>query len=715
MRASPTLLLLALLAVLLGLPAGARADDGENDGMGGPEDARSMLLGPATVLASPGSPRVLHEVLPGGKAPARLTWPLPDGPIVVLGLPEEDEVAQQVADAFDIPTDDLDGGYRIVAWRAERRPMVVVMAADACALAAARFEFDAAAPMEMVAPDMRSLDFKKPNQEAGVAVQPGTRVVRPRYAFRAWAPYDKDDRRRLTSEDVLRAAGARANRLWFRPRDLEADTGPALVALARAHGIAPVLHARMFDATLQWDADATSPADLFLPRYVESLVHLARTGHRSLSAPPHEAWQPIRHFAFELEIDPAPARPRARGTRGTWENRVLNYLGLSFFPDAAEMLVVPGAHADRLAQTADDIPNVATAFALGPTVPAIARERTLVGWSGPREYSTHLTFGQARARRLACGAPLVLLDRWAEPFQDTRVPYVPSVPQGRGREAEMHMHMAGMPLQGVVVFGHRGTDALLEGLWEPVEMPAPAAMLEELCPPWPAMRGRTWAGALAAKLRRADKENLGLLPWLAPLADALAGVVDGPAPCWVLPPMPKPETADLSSDADVARLQRYVDAAAAAFAARLPKGVTLSATASPGGLSFLVEGTPAAWSSIEPLLRIRLRDPLSGRSLRADWTPGGWHVEGSLGAGTQATGNIRAHAGRSDELDVGSLDLDRFALGGDLHAGRVLEVGLSWGPTPIWPPKGGLGDLAPWIVGPRGGDPLPPQPDPRDR
>lgn len=670
MRRAPIPLLITLVFTLLALPAGARAEDEPGEAMGAP--ARTMLLGAARVLASPGTPGVLHEVLPGRGEPARLTWPLPDDPVVVLGLPHHDEVAQQVADAFQIDTDDLDGGYRIVAWRDGRRPMVVIMAADASALAAARFEFDAAASMAMAAPDMRSLDFKKPNQEAGVAVERGVRVVRPRYAYRAWAPLAWGDPRRMTPELITQAAGAQVNRLWFRVRDLPAGFGRRnpktddLLARTRRHGIVPVLWLSMGDATVAMDP-------MHRARYIATMSELA-LGKLGL-----------RHVVLEFEADPREL-PRRAEDRATCEAQLLETLALEF-GRAREIVVIPSAET----RTGEGRPFGAADLATLRIEPAV-RARMRMGWSGPQLHATSIQSSQARTRKSEAGLPLILLDRWAEPFQDVRVPYVPSLPRARDDALE---HV----LDGVTVFGHRGTEAMLESLWAPIDGPSPMAELDALCPPWPKLDGAAWAAAFATRVREADKDNLGLLPWLAPVATHAERAARRDAPCWVLPRWGGRRVHQAA----------YLEAAKRAFAAELPEGVLVGAgVLGDGGLSFLIQADPAAWEKVEPLLRIRVRDPRTQRELRAEWTPKRWHVEGSLHLGIRAEGHAQATTAHLEGRDLGMLRLDRFALGGDLHAGRVLEVGIAWGPKALWPPEGGLGAMAPWIVGPVSGVPQPP-------
>lgn len=695
MRTPPTLRRALLVAGLLALalaPGPAHAEDeGE---MGGPAMAKTMLLGPARVLASPGAPSALDAFLPGGKRPERLRWPLPDRPVVVLGLPREDDVAQQVADAFQIDTDDLGGGYRIAAWRDERRPMVIIMAADAAALAAARFEFDTSAAMEMAAPDMRSLDFKKPNQEAGVAVTTGTRLVQPRFAYRAWAPLAWDDPRRITRETVTRAAGARVNRLWFRMRDLPAGSGmpdpktQALLARCKRHGIVPVLWLPMGDATV--DSSGTNP--MLRARLVASMSELAlvKLG--------------IRHVALQFQNDPRDL-PRHEADRATCEARLLETLALEF-GQTEEIVLIPSAEVPGGAGRPLGASDLAT-LRIAPDVLA----RMHMGWSGPHPLATSITTQAARARARAAGSPLILLDRWAEPFQDPALPYVPTVPPTLG-PAHRHGREADLPeaLAGSVVFGRQGTDALLESMWEPVAPRDGAALLDALAPGFPATRGAAWADALLDALRKADQANMGLVPWMAPLIRELETARRADAPVWVLPRAAVAGGADATPD-EGPHLAAALRTAVATWGPSLPPGHVVGAFVQHGALTLLASRGPDAADTYEPLVRIRLRRPGSRHVLTAEWSGDGWRVEGATGSVplTRAEGgNIATRTSKAMGRDVDLLELDRFALGGDLHTGRVFEVGMFWGPKAIWPPNGTLGSTAPWIIGPVGPEPLPP-------
>ncbi len=293
-----------------------------------------VVLTRATVLASPGTPRALDAFLPGGKRPARLAWPLPEGPLVVLGLPDADPIARRICDVFHFDVDDLGGGYAIWAWRAQQRPMVFVMGADAAALQAARFEFDADAPGEMLSPDMRSLDFKRPNEETYTVVRAGSRRVRPRFRLRAWAPGEHRQK-----ADAVAAGGARANRLWIKTlKDPDSGSARTLAAL-RAQGVTPVIAAGVFGQLTQGTAAMWGSAHALTLR----------------------AWQQqhaVRHFALVFE-ETAPS-DRAEAERlARREARVVKAVADALRPGGLEeLVVVPRCHSDRLARASAPPPDL---------------------------------------------------------------------------------------------------------------------------------------------------------------------------------------------------------------------------------------------------------------------------------------------------------------------------------------------------------------------
>lgn len=180
MRSALLLAVLVLLPCLGGTPAGA---DGE------------MLASPwvdltgAHVLGSPGVPTALVDHLPEGRLPQPLTWPLPaEGPVLVLALPTHDDTAADIAEALGVwrEGDDLGGGYRIAAWHDGERDLAVIVADDAAALLAARFELVVTVEPERLDPMMRTVELQMPAESGTTRARTGRRDVRPARAWRAW-------------------------------------------------------------------------------------------------------------------------------------------------------------------------------------------------------------------------------------------------------------------------------------------------------------------------------------------------------------------------------------------------------------------------------------------------------------------------------------------------------------------------------------------------
>ncbi len=614
----------------------------------GAGDAQALLqLGPATVLASPGAPGALDAFLPGGKRPGTLVWPLPKGPVVVLGLPRQDETAQQIADAFQIDTEDLEGGYRIAAWRTKTRPIVLIMAADEAALHAARFEFDVDAPMEMMAPGMRSLDFKRPNQEAGFAVRPGTRLITPHYRLRG---FDVRARGQAVGGDLVStAAGARANRLWLSLEDLAAPGVAKTITLARRHGVAVV-----------------ACADVQLARAAEPAY---RRGVLTSLVAAQEALG-LRHFAVAF-------RPRGPGlTRPDnpqRESDLAYHLAEALRPGGLrELTIIPAGHSDRLATSCGGAP------ALGRIPEAV------IAWSGPSRYATTITRAQAERRVKEAGIPVVLLDHWAAPFQDSSLPYVPSLPQGRADD----LHDV---LDGVIVIGRHGTEAILESLWAPLEEPRFGMnLLNSLCPV-EEEGGLVWLTAHSHRLAAADKENLGLVPWLEPLRREL----DAVRPLVVLGHALELGTlsgATLRTDGHVDGEPAWT-ALAGSPLVKTREGLTVRILASPRALHLAVVAPPAALAERELLLRISVRRPGTRRGLVAELTPKGWHLSGALAGGAPAAEAAHGAVRGADGALTAELELSRFALGGEPHCGRAFEASIRWGPQQLWPKDAAQGAI----------------------
>ena len=212
MRCSLLVAVLVVLPCLGTPPAGA---DGE------------MLASPwaeltgAHVLGSPGVPTALVDHLPEGRASQALAWPLPaEGPVLVLALPTHDDMAADIVEALGVwrEGDDLGGGYRVAAWHDGERDIVVIVADDAAALLAARFELVVTIEPERLDPMMRTVELQMPSESGRTRVRTGRRDVRPVRAWRAWrgdvsslgGPHlSRSDLRRLH----LGLAGAHINRV----------------------------------------------------------------------------------------------------------------------------------------------------------------------------------------------------------------------------------------------------------------------------------------------------------------------------------------------------------------------------------------------------------------------------------------------------------------------------------------------------------------------
>ena len=78
---------------------------------------------------------MLHR-LPEGRIDGRITWPLPDGDLLVLGIPCEDVAAHHFGTAFGLREvgECLFGGYVVARWREGGRWIACVLAHDAVSL-----------------------------------------------------------------------------------------------------------------------------------------------------------------------------------------------------------------------------------------------------------------------------------------------------------------------------------------------------------------------------------------------------------------------------------------------------------------------------------------------------------------------------------------------------------------------------------------------------
>lgn len=220
MRTIAPVLSFLLFALWLASPAGADGD---------------VRLPDVTVVASPGYPEGLHAFLPERQAPKPLAWPLPEGPLLVLGLPDEDPTAFALATMWGIlpPDGDLHGGYVRVAWHDGHRPLAVILGADAAALYAARFELETTTTPTGGPP---STDFTKPPAPGVLQVEGRWHHTRPHYRVRAVLPIAE-----MTEGLLETLVAGRANQAWIYPTEETAPQVTDLLPKLRRYGIEPVL------------------------------------------------------------------------------------------------------------------------------------------------------------------------------------------------------------------------------------------------------------------------------------------------------------------------------------------------------------------------------------------------------------------------------------------------------------------------------------------
>jgi hypothetical protein len=621
-----------LLLVVLLVAVPAQGEEGDA--------AKVLEISRAQVLSSPGTPKALEPFLPGGSLGKRLTWPLPYGPVLVLGLPATDPKARAIADVFHLPVEpqDLRGGYGLWAWHDGTRSLVIVMAADPAALYAARFEFHAAAPMGANHPDARSLDFERPNEEAGLVVEAGTRFVRPRYRLRGIAPVGagRDD-------PAAAVAGARGNRLWLDPSATPFERAAGRLASLREQGVTPVVVTRW---ALQPEDDAN-----VISVEAEGLARGLR------------GWQQVhgvRHFALVFETDRAIAQ-RLGGSLGKLEARLARDLARRLRPDLEELVVVPRCHSDRLARTIGSPPDLRD-------VP-----EAVVAWSGPLEHSVQITRADAERRVREAGVPVVLYDTWAAPFQDDKdMAHVPCAPYGRAPD----LHDV---LDGVVVVGERHTEAMLDSAWGPVtDERFGASLLGPLLPvgdldPLAFLRRSSEA------LERQADEDAGFVAWMRPLAFALRDAtteIESGTPALTVPVVPAGVIPD-----------GKVDEPSWGFARRVP---TEDADAH---ILVLSDGR-RLWLALRnhvpvvrtgpPVVQVRLRIPETDVTWRATLDTRGASVQRHPESTPRDPVRVEVLV---DGLPASAeIAFDRFALFGEAIPTRRFELAVFHGTERIWPP-----------------------------
>jgi hypothetical protein len=587
-RALP-LVLLALAAWGGGRPAGA--EDAGVEGAG-------LDLSQARVLASPGWPPALEGFLPPGRTVEPLTLPLPPGPLLVLGLVGQDDAARRLAARRLAAGEGLRGGYLVDAEEHAGHAVALLLADDAAALAAARFELETFTP-EAKAGAARSLDMTQPDEQGGVRIARGRRTVRPAFRIRALGGLEHQG-------SLLDAASAHANRLWLAtPRPVTSGR-PRSLALLAEHGVVPV-------AWAQLEVAGRGPAsEAEVARVLGDL----------------RAWQAegVRHFALLLP-DLASQGPRAARERHAELVRALvpplRVAGLD------EVLVVPRAGSDPA--TWPDMRGIPEA---------------LVGWVGPDPRPLEVTRAQAERIVERAGVPVVFMETWMSDVWG-----LPSLP--RGRDPGL-----GEVLAGVVVLPGPGAVDAVAHAWSPQATPptlGPA--LDELldcCVADPsdaeawlvagaqsleqALEGRFGAPLWQRGLPRRMREDAAALPpadqrllvWYDPQARRADGSLD-PA-CWDAAPVKRLGPAEVRavSDGELIALRVRVPRDAGARRLSVALGPHHPATRLDlGGLVFSVD---------------------------------------ELGP-TVVQGGDAGHT-------VATLTLDRNALHGDPHPGRVLPLGL---------------------------------------
>jgi len=263
-----------------------------------------------------------------------------------------------------------------------------------------------------------------------------------------------------------------------------------------------------------------------------------------------------------------------------------------------------------------------------------------------------VTRAQAERRVHEAGVPVFLFETWAWMPALGIDALIPTLP--RGRDADL-----GDVLAGVVVLARSGAESSLEAAWRAAG--EPRFGMAELAPLLPIGEPRAgpYLDALATNLERAAKESLGLIPWMDPLAtqaqtDArrvgqAGGVLTLPASdvARVLPGM-GPAQVTLRCDGKALRVLMHV-----------PK-----------------HNDPATrWeidlqlSGLDRTDRWHIRVFPGGREIRTEPTPDAPDIEANHVICTQQSDARGTHV---------EIVFDRFALGGEPHAGRVFDCTLTW-------------------------------------
>ncbi len=299
-----------------------------------------------------------------------------------------------------------------------------------------------------------------------------------------------------------------------------------------------------------------------------------------------------------------------------------------------------------------------------------------MAWSGPSEHSTHVSRADAERRVREAGVPVVLLETWAAPTQRGKdLARIPTLP--RGRAAELHE-----VLEGIVVVGREHIGPIVESAWQSVgEHRLGLELLRPLVPA-DGSDPAAFAAALMGRLRSGAQENLGLVPWMTHLADALRDGVwsrGGKPNAATVPVVPQRIEAD-----------GRIDERPWGFARALVRdthGADVLVLSDGAALRFAIRIRKAAVGDTPFLLQLSLEAP--GRTNR--WhlvvTPGGLRIDssGRTGAPKLEPGHVLAAWHESQTHYSAEVTFDRFALGGEPHAGRLLQCGVSWGPTNLWP------------------------------